>query len=128
MATRDTYTKVHEKWEDQPSENTPIKAAGLEHIEQGIKEAKDNRALKEIYGDNGINLSIIPEESATPAIKVSLSSESDESEEAAILIFSLDQEGNAVFNGNVTNGKGISLNSLQQSINSLEESILGGAS
>lgn len=56
MAARDTYTKVHEKWEDQPSEKTPIKAAGLEHIEQGIKDAMDNRALREVYNDGSINL------------------------------------------------------------------------
>lgn len=54
MATRDTY-QVQE-WEDLPSENTPISGERLSHIEQGIKNAMDNRALKEIYNDNAINL------------------------------------------------------------------------
>lgn len=56
MATRDTYTKVHEEWKDRPDETTPVMAADLEHIEQGIKDAADKRALKEIYDDNAINL------------------------------------------------------------------------
>ena len=56
MATRDTYTKVHEDWMDKPNSITPILADDLEHIESGIKEAKDNRALKEIYDDDSINL------------------------------------------------------------------------
>lgn len=54
MATRDTY-EVQE-WEDLPSENTPVSAERIGHIEQGIKDASDNRALKEIYDDNAINL------------------------------------------------------------------------
>lgn len=54
MATRDTYTK--QTWENLPSENTPVSAERLEHIEQGIKDAMDNRALKEIYDDESINL------------------------------------------------------------------------
>lgn len=53
MATRDTY-QVQE-WEDLPSENTPISGERLGHMEFGIKDAMDNRALKEIYGDYGIN-------------------------------------------------------------------------
>ena len=56
MATRDTYTKVHEDWMDKPNSITPILADDLEHIESGIKEAKDNRALKDIYGDDHMNL------------------------------------------------------------------------
>lgn len=54
MTTRDTY-QVQE-WEDLPSENTPVSAARLGHMEQGISDAMDNRALKEIYGDNFISL------------------------------------------------------------------------
>lgn len=54
MATRDTYTE--QTWENLPSENTPVSAERLEHIEQGIKDAMDNRALKEIYNDDAINL------------------------------------------------------------------------
>lgn len=56
MATRDTYTKVHEDWKDKPDKTTPVLAEDLEHIEQGIKDAADKRALKEIYGDTGANI------------------------------------------------------------------------
>lgn len=56
MATRDTYTKVHEKWNNRPDKTTPVFAEDVEHIEQGIKDAADKRALKEIYDDNSINL------------------------------------------------------------------------
>lgn len=56
MATRDTYTKVHENWKNQPDDTTPVMAEDLEHIEQGIKDASDKRALREIYNDNAINL------------------------------------------------------------------------
>lgn len=53
MATRDTYTK--QTWENLPSEETPVSAERLEHIEQGIKDTADKRALKEIYDDDAIN-------------------------------------------------------------------------
>lgn len=53
MATRDTYTK--QTWENLPSEETPLSAERLAHIEHGIKDAADKRALKEIYDDSGIN-------------------------------------------------------------------------
>lgn len=33
------YEKVHETWEDHPSTATPVDAAALEHIEQGIFDA-----------------------------------------------------------------------------------------
>lgn len=56
MATRDTYTKVHEEWKNRPDKTTPVLAEDLEHFEQGIKDAADKRALKEIYDDNSINL------------------------------------------------------------------------
>lgn len=56
MATRYTYTKIHEDWKNQPDETTPVYAEDLEHIEQGIKDAADKRALKDIYDDYGINL------------------------------------------------------------------------
>lgn len=36
------YTKVHEDWEDLPSVNTPINAAALEQIEQGIADAQSD--------------------------------------------------------------------------------------
>lgn len=54
MATRDTY-QVQE-WEDLPSENTPVSAARLGHIEEGINDAMNNRALKDIYSDTAISL------------------------------------------------------------------------
>lgn len=48
-----------QEWEDLPSENTPLSAGRLEHIEQGIRNNSENAALKEIYGDNGLDLSPI---------------------------------------------------------------------
>lgn len=54
MATRDTYTK--QTWENLPSETTPVSAERLEHIEQGIKDAADKRALRDVYGDSTLNL------------------------------------------------------------------------
>lgn len=51
---RDTYTK--QEWKNLPSEETPVSAERLDHIEQGIKSAMDNRALKEIYDDFNINV------------------------------------------------------------------------
>lgn len=54
MATRDTYTT--QTWEDLPSETTPVSAERLGHIEDGIKTAMDNRALKGIYDDTGANI------------------------------------------------------------------------
>lgn len=56
MANRDTYAA--QEWEDLPSEKTPLKAERLLHIESGIKEATDKRALKEIYDDESINLGL----------------------------------------------------------------------
>lgn len=35
------YTKVHEAWEDSPSTATPIDAASLDQIEEGIQDAHD---------------------------------------------------------------------------------------
>lgn len=54
MATRDIYTK--QEWENLPAETTPVNAERLLHIEQGIKDAADKRALKDIYDDNGANI------------------------------------------------------------------------
>lgn len=56
MATRGTYTKVHEDWKNRPDKATPVYAEDMEHIEQGIKDAADKRALKDIYDDTAINL------------------------------------------------------------------------
>lgn len=54
MANRNTYTE--QTWENLPSEETPISAERLAHMEDGIKEASNNRALKEIYNDDGMIL------------------------------------------------------------------------
>lgn len=68
---RDVYTKVHEDWENDPSTDTPVMAEDMEHIEDGIKTAMDNRALREIYGDQSIRLSILNDD-PTPPGKISL--------------------------------------------------------
>ncbi len=68
---RDTYTKVHEDWQNDPSTDTPIMAEDMEHIEAGIKTAMDSRALKEIYGDQSIRLSVLNDD-PTPLGKISL--------------------------------------------------------
>lgn len=52
--TRDTYEE--QTWENLPSETTPVNAERLTHIEDGIKTAMDNRALKELYGDSAISI------------------------------------------------------------------------
>lgn len=65
---RDIYTV--QEWENLPAETTPVSAERLDHIEQGIKTAMDNRALKEKYGDYGIRLSLLNEEQ-TPPDKIS---------------------------------------------------------
>lgn len=36
------YTKVHEEWENYPDSSTPVDAAAMEHIEQGIADAADD--------------------------------------------------------------------------------------
>lgn len=36
-----SYDKVHDAWEDLPSTNTPVDAAALDQIEQGIADAAD---------------------------------------------------------------------------------------
>lgn len=117
MATRDTYTKVHEDWKNKPDKSTPCYAEDLEHIEQGIKDAADKRALKEIYDDDHIKM-ILPLTSATTSTYINLVeiryAESVSAEESAI--YTLDKEGNAYFAGDVLNGEGTSLNDLQSQI------------
>lgn len=54
MATRDTY--IPQTWKNLPTRETPISAARLDYVENGLKEIADNRALKEIYDDESINL------------------------------------------------------------------------
>lgn len=192
MATRDTYEV--QTWEDLPSENTPVSAARLGHIEEGIKEAKDNRALKEIYDDNAINLGRLTnttkgyrsttggtgttasgyasdswgegsissgnashsEGSSTAKGNNSHSEgkgtiaggneqhvsgrfnvEDTSNQYAEIVgggtsainkknIRTLDWQGNAFYAGNVTNGQGISLNSLKSAIDNMEVIAEGG--
>lgn len=51
---RQTYQP--QEWANLPSETTPISAERLTHMEQGITSAIDDRALKEIYDDDKINL------------------------------------------------------------------------
>ena len=53
---RQTYTKSVEEWKNKPDKTTPILAENLNHIEEGIKIAMDNRALREIYGDENMDL------------------------------------------------------------------------
>ncbi len=52
---RQTYTKSVEEWKNKPDKTTPIMAENLNKIEQGIKDAMDSRALKELYDDYHIN-------------------------------------------------------------------------
>lgn len=54
MEDRNTYTP--QIWENLPSNQTPVSAERLTHMEDGIKEASNNRSLKEIYDDNGTNM------------------------------------------------------------------------
>lgn len=57
MATRDTYTQ--QEWKNLPSEETPVSAERLAHIEQGIKDSSDNRSLKDIYNDTYMKLQTV---------------------------------------------------------------------
>lgn len=130
MATRDTYTKVHDDWKDRPDKSTAVYATDLEHIEQGIKDAADKRALKEIYDDDHIKLIMPKTESATTSSYtniVNIGYAASESE-AESKIHTLDSEGNAFFAGDVRNGDGVSLNSLKDAIERIDQNILGGAS
>lgn len=54
MATRDTY--IPQTWKNLPTRETPVSAARLGYVENGLKKIADNRALKEIYGDMEISL------------------------------------------------------------------------
>lgn len=54
MATRDEY--IPQSWENLPMRKTPVSAARLLHMENGIKSVADKRALKEIYDDSGTNI------------------------------------------------------------------------
>lgn len=52
--SRTNYTK--QTWHDLPEQDTPISADALSHIEDGIYDAANNRALKEIYNDTNMKL------------------------------------------------------------------------
>lgn len=56
MATRNTYTP--QTWENLPSEETPLSAERLEHIENGIDECFETRALRQVYNDNYIAIGV----------------------------------------------------------------------
>lgn len=171
MATRDTYEV--QTWENLPSETTPVNAERLAHIEQGIKDAADKRAMKEIYDDRAISLgrkegTYPGNNSATVGYDVTAygnnsyaggtrtvayANNSFASGNGTIAngseqhvtgrynvadngiyshivgggtsdtnrknIHTLDWAGNAYFAGNVTNGAGVSLNSLKSAIDNL---------
>lgn len=120
MVTRDIYTKVHEDWKNRPDKTTPVFAEDLEHIEQGITEAKDNRALKEIYDDDHIKL--ILQASATTSTYtniVEIGYEGSESEDENC-IHKLDAAGNAFFAGDVKTYEGASLNELKEAVENME--------
>lgn len=46
---RDSY--IPQEWKDLPIRETPVSAARLNYVENGLKKITDNRALKEIYDD-----------------------------------------------------------------------------
>lgn len=56
MALRKLYQKFREEWKDKPDKTTPVTAEALNHIEQGIYDNSNRMALKEIYGDDSLNL------------------------------------------------------------------------
>lgn len=58
--SRTTYEK--QTWHDLPEEDTPISAERLSHIEDGIADAANNRALKEVYND--ISMALGPNSTA----------------------------------------------------------------
>lgn len=128
MATRDTYTKVHEDWKNKPDKSTPVYAEDLEHIEQGITEAKDNRALKKIYNDDHIKLILPQVSSATTSTYTNIveigyaGSETEDGGEPAgeSCVHTLDKEGNAFFAGDVTTAGGASLNELKEAVDNMD--------
>lgn len=54
MATRDKY--IPQSWANLPLRTTPVSAARLLYVENGIKDVADKRALKEIYDDTGTRI------------------------------------------------------------------------
>lgn len=55
-----SYDKFHEAWEDYPDESTPITAAALDHIEEGIQDAAD--------GVDGLDTRVDALEAAPPPV------------------------------------------------------------
>lgn len=171
MATRTSY--IQQEWKDLPDRDTPISAERLTHIEQGIKEAADERALKEIYDDNYLNLgrkdgtqrgypsaafgyNTIASGSSSCATGTNTEASGNFSYAGGMFtkaigeaqhvtgkynisqknyaeiigggtsdsdrknIRTLDWTGNGWFAGDVTNGEGVSLNSLKAAINNMD--------
>lgn len=54
MATRDSY--IPQEWKNLPLRETPVSAARLNYVENGLKEIADNRAMKDVYDDNFLSL------------------------------------------------------------------------
>lgn len=52
--SRELYEK--QTWANLPDESTPISAERLAHLEEGIYQNSEDKALKELYGDNHISL------------------------------------------------------------------------
>jgi len=52
--SRELYEK--QTWANLPDESTPISAERLTHLEKGIYQNSEDKALKELYGDNHISL------------------------------------------------------------------------
>lgn len=96
---RTLYQKFRNIWKNKPNKTTPVTAEALMHIEQGIYDNSANMALKEIYSDDSINLGV----------------------------FTVDSDGNAEFDGNVTNGDGVSLSGLASEVDEVRN-IASGAS
>lgn len=68
MADRETYTKIHEDWKNDPDRSTPIYAEDMEHIEQALYDIFVNMALEKYYRDNAIRLSS-PDSGTSPYIR-----------------------------------------------------------
>ena len=123
MAERDTYTKVHEDWKNRPDETTPVYAEDLEHMEQGISNAMDNRARRDIYDDDGIRLAIVRAEGTNESDSNVIDIVAVDAGGAETHIYKVDREGNVSVSGDVTNGEGTSLNDLLTRINNISGGI-----
>ena len=54
MAARELYEK--QQWLNKPVKTSPVSSSRLSHIENGVEEAANKRALKEIYDDEAVSL------------------------------------------------------------------------